>query len=140
MPTLQEARDKADNWLAARYPNLVSKQDNFFSTNGHYWQGLVTHTLNNVPNHTPSADGDSLADRGDDAPSDISENWNVAFPNLLNLPIPAAIWIDAYNGPLGQGYIINVLVRFQGTWYHRSRNEGPETWRTIAWHVEDDLT
>lgn len=133
--TLTQARQKVDDWLALKWPDIVARQQNYFVNRGQYWQGLKTHTV--VPAFTSGQDGDSIADRLDAQPDDVFSNWSTAFPDWVNAPIPCAVKCDVYQDPLdGWGWVATVYVRYNGTLYSRSRNVGPQAWRTRAWAVE----
>ena len=133
MATLSQMRDRVDSWLAARWPTVVARQQNYFVNRGRYWQGLITHSL--LPEHTNSRDGDALADRLAVNPTDQFENWAVVFPEWSTELLPAAIQIDVYDGPAGKGWVATIWVKYNGTIYSRSQNVGPESHRTQSWHV-----
>ena len=122
MPTLNQARTRANDWLTARWPALVNRQEAFFLAHGRYWQGLITHLV--PPNHTSDSYGDSIADRLAIKPSDEAENWIDAFPALEGVNFPAALQIDVYEAPEGHGWVATIWVRFNGTIYSRSQNVG----------------
>lgn len=130
MPTLQEIRDTADAWLAARWPTVQNRQALYASNHsGRFWQGLVTHS------NFPTDAIESLADRLDDHPTDQPETWNNAINNLpTNWPL--ALTMDVYNGPQGWGYVASVYVYVSqlDKVFSRSQNVGAEVWRTQAWH------
>jgi len=130
MPTLTEVRDIADAWLAARWPTVQTRQETYASNhNGRYWQGLRSHSS------IPIDAIDSFADLLDSHPTDQVSSWNDALPGLpTNWPV--LFVMDVYDGPQGMGYVGSVYVYHTNTdrTYSRSRNEGPETWRTVAWH------
>jgi hypothetical protein len=135
MPTLLEVKDKVDNWLSSRWPTVVAREATYASNHGgQYWQGLWTNV--NLPSHDDGADdGDEIPDNLVSHPTDQSETWLDLFPELENVPVPAALWIDVYNGPIGRGYIANVALKYLGVIYHRAQNVGPETWHTTGWRV-----
>lgn len=142
MPTLGQIRTKVDNWLAARWPTIVARQQNYFSNTGNYWQGLRTHTV--CPSHTNGADdGDTEADRLNDQPDDQGEfgAWANVFPEWVSELLPACVWIDVYDSPQGKGWVANIEVTYGGVKYARSQNVGPLSERTKGWHevVEDPI-
>jgi hypothetical protein len=136
MATLLQLRTRVDAWLADKWPTVVARQDNYLANRGHYWQGLLTHTI--VPTHTNSVDGDAVPDRLVVHPTDVFEDWKTAFPEWDGVNIPAALKIDVYDGPQGKGWCATIYIRYNGTLYSRSRNVGPESERTEAWHVVDE--
>lgn len=125
--TPAEARTKINNWLTARWPTVVARQDAHFALYGRYFQGLITHTA------LPADGEDALPDLLNRAPHYQTETWLV-FNALTALPIPCAVTIDAYHGPQGQGWVATVRGRLNGITWERSQNVGPETWRTESWH------
>lgn len=135
--TLAQARQKVDDWLALKWPDIVARQQNYFANRGQYWQGLKTHTV--VPEYTNSADGDAIADNLNAKPNDVFSNWSTAFPDWVNAPLPCAVKCDVYLDPVdGWGWVATVYVRYNGTLYSRSRNVGPQAWRTQAWAVVNE--
>lgn len=132
--TLAQARDRVDTWLANHWPNFVARQENFRANRGRYWQGLLTHT--SIPNHLSGGAADAVADRLSVHPTDQFEDWKTAFPEWDGVPIPAAVKVDTYGGPQGQGWCATIYVRFNGTLYSRAQNVGPESYRTYGWRVE----
>lgn len=123
--TPAEIRAAIDARLVLLWPTIQTKESNYFSAHGHYWQGLRTHTI--LP-----ADGDLvLPNVGTTTPTDQPDPWPVA---LRSTPIEMAVVIDVYNGPLGDGYVASVWVMISGRIWMRSAQIGPETWRTDGWH------
>ena len=133
MPTLAQVRDRADTWLAARWPIVRDRQIAYQAANGRNFQGLVTHT--NLPAHLTAAFADAIGNLLANHPTDSPHNWIALLPEIAGIAIPAAIVIDNYGGPEGQGFVVTVWCMYNGTIYSRSQNYGPETWRTVAWHV-----
>jgi hypothetical protein len=127
--TLQEIKDIADSWLAARWPTVQSRQATYASNHGgRFFQGLRTHGT--FPTDAVAA----LADLLDSHPTDQAETWNDAIAGLpANWPI--ALVMDVYNGPEGWGYVGHVFVYVSqlDRIYTRSQNVGSETWRTSPW-------
>jgi hypothetical protein len=132
MPTLAQVRDAVDTWLAGKWPTVQARQTTYFGNHGRYWQGLVTHLP--VPAHTSSVDGSTAPNRLALKPTDIAQSWLDVLPEWLTELMPAAVWIDAYDGPDGKGYVASVKATHNGNTWMRSQNVGPETWRTIGWH------
>lgn len=142
MPTLAQVRTRVDDWLTARWDNIVARQETYFVNHGVYWQGLITHTV--VPAHTTLLFGDSLADRLLVTPTDQrGANWLQALTGLnLNIELfPAALICDSYEGPAGNGFALTVLAYHNGTLYGRTQGYGPQAsqftraWRVVATNV-----
>jgi hypothetical protein len=132
--SIATVRTKIDDWLTPRWATLVDRQDTFFTNRGKYFQGKWTHS--GEVEQTDALNGDTVADRLTDSPTDQPQHWRDFIGNAFNtLPLPARLRIDVYNGPLGQGWVATLQVRYDGNVYERSRNVGPETWRTKAWHL-----
>jgi hypothetical protein len=132
MPTLNQVRTAIDDWLAARWPAVQSRQATYASNHGGaYWQGLVSCVP--APAHTTNADGSVVPNRFDVKPADMTATWADVMPEWVGQLAPAAIWMDAYDGPLGTGYVASVRATFNGVTWQRSQNVGPETWRTQPW-------
>jgi len=132
--SLATVRTKIDDWLTPRWQTLVDRQDTFFANRGKYFQGKWTHS--GEVEQTDALNGDTVPDNLTDSPTDQSQNWQDFIGNAFDaLPLPARLRIDVYNGPLGHGWAATLQVRYDGNVYERSRNSGPETWRTEAWHL-----
>jgi len=131
--TLAQLRTRVDAWLADKWPIVVSRQETYFGNHGRYWQGLLTHT--NIPAHTTASDSDSVADRLTTTPNDQTETWLNVFAEWQLEAFPAAVKVDAYDGPDGKGFVATIFIRHNGTLYSRSQAVGPETWATRAWRV-----
>lgn len=136
MATLAQLRTRVDAWLEVKWPTVVARQSNYFTNRGRYWQGLITHGV--IPTHSNSVDGDSIADRLNQSPTDQFENWLVVFPEWQLEALPCALKCDVYDGPGGKGYCATIFIRYGGVLYSRSRNVGPESHRTEAWHVVEE--
>lgn len=133
MATLIQVRTRVDTWLADKWPTITARQENYKSNRGNYWQGVRTHTV--VPAHTNGADGDTIPDRLEQEPSDAFSDWKNVFPEWDGVAIPCALQCDVYESPQGKGYVATVFIRYNGVLYSRSRNVGPESHRTEAWHI-----
>ena len=131
--TLAQARQKVDDWLADKWPIIAERQNNYFLNRGVYCQGLRTHTI--IPAYTSGADGDSVADQLNANPTDQFSNWSNVFPEWEGVAIPCALKCDVYDSPEGKGWVATVYVRYNGVVYKRSRNVGPESFRTKAWAI-----
>lgn len=130
MATLQQTRTAVDDWLAARWPTVVARQDTYASNHaGRYFQGVRWVSLAATP-----SDGGTVAPTLSVKPTDQQETWSDLNLGALG-SVPCSLQIDVYQGPGGWGWVATVEVLFNGTRYSRSRNVGAEDWRTQAWHV-----
>lgn len=125
MPTPIEIRNNANARLVDALPVIQTRQGTFFAANGRYWQGLRTMSF------TP-ADGETRTpDVGTRTPTDqTGAPWPAA---IRSLGMEIALQCDAYDGPLGKGYVLIAQVSIGDRTWERARNEGPETWRTHDW-------
>ena len=128
MATLAQVRTKVDNWLTTFWPNVVTRQATYLANHGQYWQGLWTHSVQ------PTDNADTAPDLLASHPTDQLESWLGTLDDLLPANMPAALKIDVYDGPEEMGFVGTVAVKFNSKIYMRSRNEGPEIYRTEAWH------
>ena len=165
MPTLGQVRDRVDDKLAnVVWPLIVTRQDRYkngvidhwedeegntvpegdplavtpiysVQPHGNYFQGLRTHSIE--PAHVTATFADTVPTELDGNPSDQPVTWTSFIPEI-NTSLPAAFVSDVYHGPQGQGFVISVYARYNGTLYSRSQNSGPETWRTVGWHSVDE--
>lgn len=115
-----------DNLMADALSHIAVKQQEFFSSNNRYFQGLPTHLIP-VIEATPTS-----PDLITNSPSDFNVKWRTIFPSLPLL-LPAQIFIDYYNGPLGKGYIVNLRVRVGTDIRSKTINVGPEIFRAHNW-------
>jgi hypothetical protein len=130
--TLNQLRNKVDNWLAPRWQTVQDRQTDYFNQHGHYWQGLKTHTFDLA--YTDAVDAEAPADALGVAPTDQEESWLDVFPEFQGGAIPAVLIIDVYDGPSGQGYTATLIVLWNGNTYMRAAQVGPEEWRAQGWH------
>jgi hypothetical protein len=134
--TITTIRTKIDDWLTPRWAWLTSKQDDYFTANGHYFQGLWTHT--NELEQTDALDGDQIPDNLTSSPADQTHTWQHAVGNALDaLPLPARLRLDVYEGPQGHGWVARLQVKYQGNIYERAKQVGPETHHTHTWQKID---
>lgn len=118
-------RDDIDADLATLWTALNTRQNQFFTAKGRYFQGLCTSAA-------PPADGATIAPQKR-IPSDQVETWANA-----NLTLPASmaysLQLDVYNGPAGKGWSATVRVIVSGRTWERCRAVGPEAAaRTYGW-------
>lgn len=131
--TLVQLRNRVDVWLTNRWPMVVSRQNAYLTNHGRYWQGLITHT--SIPAHESTTSADSTGDKLTLRPTDQTETWLDIFPEWSSESLAAAVVMDVYSGPEGQGWIATVFVKFNGTIYKRTKATGPETWRDSVWSI-----
>lgn len=125
--TLAQARTKVDTFLADHWPTVLARQETYFAAHGRYWQGLRAFTI--PPVQAEDATPDCLSSH----PADQAETWLDVFPDLP-AQWPASVRCDVYDGPSGMGYVVTVRGTLNGVTWERSRNVGPLTERTAAWH------
>jgi hypothetical protein len=137
MPSLQQVRDFVDNRLANFWTNqVIPKQNAYFAAHSRYWQGVILVGLTALPDNPNNGDATVLevTPNASARPTDQAESWaDLGFNFGAQNRVPMAIQIDTYNGPQGWGYVGTVYARWNGNYYTRSQNVGPETHRTIGW-------
>jgi hypothetical protein len=135
MPTLVQVRNAADNALAPLWTAIQNRQDLFFAANGRYFQGLKTTTFGALVNHLNDANPvtGSVVPVLTSHPSDQAETWNsisAGFPATL----PCAIEVGIYRTPAQtDGYYARAWAKWDGKWYVRTVQVGPETQRAHNW-------
>lgn len=132
MPLPDALRTRLEDVIDALKTKVVSRQNTYFANHGRYWQGVRTLSLGSVPDGTETAVDGSLK------PSDQAETWADFLGVDLPGTLPVALWIDAYDGPQGKGYVVTAEVTYNSKVWSRSWNVGPETWRSVAWHEVRD--
>lgn len=123
----------ADQWFEQRQDAFEGKLEARFNALGQIrWpQVLLTHTDGNIP-----ADGVGIVpDALDRVTTDNGDGWG-----SLNFNIGgswrAAIKVNNYGGPLGQGYELVLYVSESSLLYRKVKKvEGPETYRLHDWQV-----
>jgi len=130
--TLNQLRNEIDNRLAELWPRIVTRQETYLDNHGRYWQGNWTHST--IPS---SVTADTAYQESTPTLTNVPSSEQGTWANIPNFPSSLCyrVKIDNYDGPQGKGFVGTVQVKFNGTIYQRSRNSGPETWRTQAWHV-----
>lgn len=117
--------DNIDAELAAWWPIIVQKQNEFYATHGHYWQARRSHVT------TPKASTPAAPDNTNDIVDSICfDDWKL-LPALMS----ACIWFDKYQSPDGFGFVLNVETQDEeGNLWLRQMNYGPEKQREQSWH------
>ena len=135
MPSLQQVRNRADDWLADRWGVVQARQAAYAAQHGgRYWQGL--RCLSVEPLHTTASFADIVPDLLTSRPTDQAESWLDFLPEIENVAIPAVVIFDVYENSDGWGYVATVMTKHNDVIYRRSQNgAGSETWRKEAWHV-----
>ena len=54
-------------------------------------------------------------------------------PTALPIPANIACWVDVYDGPRGQGFVVNYEAVRNGVLFRKAVNIGPETEREQDW-------
>lgn len=119
-----QLRVDCDTLFATVDLTISGKQTTFKTPQGNYFQILPSHTA-------PPKDGVLEAPTKTTKATD-TESWNdqaVALPLLM----PCSFAVHNYNGPKGKGYVLQAIVEQGGKLYVRSKNFGPETYRTHDW-------
>lgn len=125
MPTAQEIKTTVENRLRNLLQTLHQKQAVYHAMNGRYWQGLLTH--DEIP-----VDGAATAANMSRKPTDQEESWT-DFGITLPANLEAAIQVDTYSSPAGDGYTVVVYIKLGANVWTRTANVGPERWRSKGW-------
>jgi hypothetical protein len=107
--------------------HLIAFQDAYLLEHGQYYQSLESH--DSAPDTLMPPTG--LEDHPTYQDDDLGVLWSYA-----ELPYELA-WsfsVNVYDGPDGQGYVLNVTTILDGNKYGVSANFGPETYRGQEWH------
>lgn len=124
MPLPADLQSAADAVLTDLVNQLEIVQSDYITTNGRYWQGLVTHT--SLPQ-----DGQETVPNPNVHPTDQADTWN-NVGIVLTSPAPIAVEVLAYDGPQGPGYVIIGSLVYDGERWIRSIGVGPEL-RSHSW-------
>ena len=120
-----------DAWIAANWSDVVSRQEQYFSNHGQYFQGLKTHST------TPQEGSVSTADRMNEKPTDQDENWLEAlalFP--AGQQTHSVVECDVYNNSKGHGFVISFSFETsEGDVRCRKVNHGNDSSRSKDWHT-----
>lgn len=126
--TPQEIRDAVDAQFAPYLPEVISRQTDYFTENGEYFQGLQ------VPLTVP-ADGVAIPPTFPPPPTDQVAAWTPAdFPEDM----VGAIRIDTYNATCGKGFLVVLAVEIDGDLWQQIGNFGCDATMAKAWHIVDD--
>jgi len=112
--------------------HLVGFQQGYKDAHGIYFQSLESHSY--APDVIAPPDG--INDRPGYQNETLAVLWSAA---ALPWEIGWSFSIDTYNGPAGQGYVLNVRVMIGTQEYRRSTNWGPETYRSMDWYPYVDM-
>lgn len=121
---LQDVLNSADSSFQEYWSDIQSAQEAHFQSEGHYWQGVVTHGPPSMPlNGTPTA-----PDRLSEAPTDQPVSWD-DFVAAHGLSLPStfeqAVAIHAYQSPSGHGFASIRRLVFEGSTYRNRTDVGP---------------
>lgn len=134
--SLATVRTKVDDWLTPKWANLQTKQEQFKTAHGHYFQGLWTHAAEVT--ETDALEDGPLPDNLADKPTDQPHDWRDFIGAALDaVPFPCRLRIDVYDGPQGDGWCATLQVKYSGNVYERSAQVGPEDWRQHNWQKLD---
>jgi len=129
MANVQEILDQIDNGIASYIPVITQLQEQYFSQNGRYWQGLFTHAS------PPSNDNTAAPDQLEQSPTDQDFSWNDIASGIIPEQMLSRIRIDSYKSAGGHGFVIIAEKIINGETYSKSYNMGPESGRATEWAV-----
>ena len=116
-------RDDGSIYLNDIYTQVAGRQAAYLASNGHYWQGLATHTL--VPETAKALKTDRPL-------HDQEETWDD-----MNFTLPASkrfsVKVDVYEAPAGHGFVVTISTRSGQDICKKAKNFGPDTRREHDW-------
>jgi hypothetical protein len=107
--------------------HLTAFQAAYLAEHGQYYQALQSH--NTAPDMLTPPDG--LENHPTYQDDDLGVLWTSA---ALPYELAWSFSVNIYEGPDGQGYVLNVTTILDGHEYGLSANFGPETYRSQDWH------
>jgi hypothetical protein len=128
---LKELQTRIDKWWEENGKTISAAQDEYKKDHPVYFQGLKTHAV--VPDQKEDKTDDKIPDKANAKPSGQAESWVDVVPAIAAEVLPCALTIDVYDGPQGKGYVVTLLVKFEGVAYVKRVNTGPEAERDLEW-------
>jgi hypothetical protein len=125
MPTPSEILGLIDASVNLLLPVLEAGQTQYKLANGHFWQGLPTHSA--LPEDGAYAEPDQLSATA----TNLAEDWLQVGYNIG--PSRVCLWIDTYDGPVGEGYVLNLALRIEGRQWNRRIAFGPDQSHSSDW-------
>ena len=107
-------------------------QKDYLFTYGLYFQGIQTHDV------IPTLEAEAPPDKSK-KPHDQPHDWNDFG---LGLPgnMPGSVALHIYNGPLGQGYMLEAKTIEAKRLQTKAEAYGPEaSWRSHGWLAWEDV-
>mgnify|MGYP004452357777 FL=1 len=132
MANVAEILGQIDAGIASYTPIITELQNNYRSQNGHYWQGLFTHSSPPIDANTGSPD------LLDNSPTDQAISWDDIAGGVMPAEMLSRIRIDTYSSPQGEGFVIVAEKIVNNTTYQKSYNVGPEDHRNSDWQEISD--
>lgn len=136
--TIRQTTNRIDSWFAGIQPDFIAAQNTYFTANGEYFQGLLTHTARITQDETGT--GDRTANNLASSPTDRPHDYRDFIGTRLNTEsFPAVVKFDVYDGPRGKGWTAVLLITYAGKDYERHEQSGPETHRTQGWREVEQV-
>jgi len=120
-----DAKKKVEDLMVDVLTQMRDRQHIHRAMKGKHWQGARTHKT--TPKEQGAAPNPSAKIEG-------QESW-AEFGVNLPQSLPASLQVDVYDGPLGSGYTVTADVVIEGKTWRRVANVGPESYRTMDWHI-----
>ncbi len=127
MANVEEILGQIDTGIESYKPVIANLQNEYFESNGKYWQGLFTHSS------APTDENFVTPDRLNEKPTDQNSSWQDIAGDVMPTEMLSRIRIDTYSSPEGHGYIIVAEKNINGDDYRRMYNVGPATGRSTDW-------
>ena len=130
---LDTALDNASQRLDVLWDSfIVDSELEWYAANGAYGQCIHTQV---IPEN--SASGSIKVEM---PVTDVHNHHSfrescqdVLGPSNIDVNLPFAIAVHAYNGPSGKGFVAQIWVGYEGVVYTMAKQYGPETWRAHGW-------
>ena len=120
-----------DPLLVTLSESIVAWQAANTQTLGRYVQVLTAYS--NPPVDGIAALPDLTQAKPTNEISKAADVWSmVKWPSAL----PAALWVDVYDGPCGKGFVVQVLTKFSGALWAKTFNTGCERYRDSGWQQQ----
>lgn len=129
MANVEEILGQVDAGIENYIPVIANLQNQYYESNGKYWQGLFTHSS------TPTDENYTAPDRLGESPTDQNSSWEDISGGVMPAEMLSRIRIDTYSSPDGDGYIIVAEKNVNGEDYRKMYNVGPATERSTDWEM-----
>jgi hypothetical protein len=133
--SLNTLQTKIDNFVNTHWATIVSAQEDYKIGEGHYFQGLTTHT--GIIDNTDES-SDTVPDNLAAHPTDHAHDWTDLVGTSFNsLPFPGCLTINVYESPGGHGWLARLDVLYNAVVYERTWQVGNLTELAHDWRIQE---